>query len=86
MLMGEVGKLKTMVGKFEIGKTVHSGKLSRERDGLERCSREKDVAPGAKLTARMLVGLLRYPLRMHVFRRMIATHRSRSQSCFQILI
>ena len=34
-----------IVGKFEVGKTVHSGKLSRESDGLESCSREKDVAP-----------------------------------------
>ena len=34
-----------MVGKNEVGKTVDLGKLSRESDGLETCSREKDVAP-----------------------------------------
>ena len=34
-----------MVGKFEVGKKVDLGKLSRESDGLESCSREKDVAP-----------------------------------------
>ena len=43
MSMAEVGKL-SMVGKFEVGKTVDSGKLSRENNGLETCSREKDVA------------------------------------------
>ena len=34
-----------MVGKFEVGKKVDLGKLSRESDGRESCSREKDVAP-----------------------------------------
>ena len=34
-----------MVGKIEVGKIIHSGKLSLENDGLESCSREKDVAP-----------------------------------------
>ena len=34
-----------MVGKFEVWKIVQSGKLSLESDGLETCSREKDVAP-----------------------------------------
>ena len=34
-----------MVGKFGVGKRVDSGKLSRESDDRESCSREKDVAP-----------------------------------------
>ena len=34
-----------MVGKCDVGKTEDSGKLSLESDGLETCSREKDVAP-----------------------------------------
>ena len=38
-----------MVGKIEVGKIIHSGKLSREDDGLETCSREKDVAPDCYL-------------------------------------
>ena len=44
-----VGK-PSMVGKSEVGKTVDSGKLSRESDGLETCSREKDVAPDYSLS------------------------------------
>ena len=42
--MAVVGKLP-MVGKFEVGKTVDSGKLSQEIDGRESCSREKDMVP-----------------------------------------
>ena len=38
-----------MVGKFEVWKLVESGKLSRESDGLESCSREKDVAPASEV-------------------------------------
>ena len=34
-----------MVGRIEVGKIIHSGKLSLENDGLESCGREKDVAP-----------------------------------------
>ena len=34
-----------MVGKIEVGKIIHSGKLSLENDGRGSCSREKDVAP-----------------------------------------
>ena len=43
--MGEARKLSYLVGKFEVGKKVDLGKLSRESDGRESCSREKDVAP-----------------------------------------
>ena len=39
----EVGK-HARSGNSKVGKFVESGKLSRETDGLECCSREKDVA------------------------------------------
>ena len=44
MFIAEVGKL-SMVGKSEVWIIVDSGKLSRESDGREICSRKKDVAP-----------------------------------------
>ena len=40
----EVGKLARS-GDLKVGIVVESGKVSRESDGLETCSREKDVAP-----------------------------------------
>ena len=46
MFIAEVGKL-SMVGKSEVWIIVDSGKLSRESDGREICSRKKDVAPTA---------------------------------------
>ena len=42
----KAGKLVGKIATFYYGLDFcRSGKLSRESDGLETCSREKDVAP-----------------------------------------
>ena len=49
----EVGK-HARSGNLRVGKVVESGKLSRENNSLDSCSREKDVAPKKVLTKKVL--------------------------------
>ena len=62
----EVWKLVGKIATFYYGLDCsRSGKLSRENDGLESCSREKDVAPSVGLTVLLVLVLDFNPFTVH---------------------